>query len=194
VAHHLLALPRTVVGALTTGEFLLGTFLLTPGRLVGVPPATIAGATSHDDRQNGSDRIEPRWKNLGALYRPWRCTVTAGNPDRNAFVANLSATGQRNLSLVARSRVGFTMRRRHNCFISPNYFGVAARIAAIDTILVWNTDRASLDDHAESGGGTIHKRRALSDDSCPGRATTDTRTSMLARSIRACRSLGVRSP
>jgi len=75
------------------------------------------------------------------------------------------------------------MQKTHKLIHLPeNYFGVAARIAAIDYDLGLNTDRASLDDLLNRAAA--HSQgRSLADDSLPTGRYDRYRTSMRARSM-----------
>jgi len=100
-----------------------------------------------DDRQDGADRIESRREDLGAtLCSDGVAAVTAGIWTTmhcgKAFRPREKKTYQ---ALLDPAR--FMTRKTHTLIHLPeNYFGVAARIAAIDYDLGLNKDRGSLDD------------------------------------------------
>lgn len=140
--------PDRVVGALTTGEFSWGTFMRTLGayaKLTGTN--TVAG---HDiPRMIGEmAQIELRHggKTWAQLYAAMALESFGTDLKHNVMWQSFSPEERQSyLELLDPAR--FYDATNHQLIHLPeNYFGVAARIAAIDYELGLNKNRASLDD------------------------------------------------
>src|SRR6266478_4161795 len=160
--------PDRVVGALTSGEFSWGTFMRTLGaysEFMGTK--TIA---CHDVPQMigkmAQVELDHGGKTWAQLYAAMALECFGTNLKHNVLWQGLSSEErQAYLALLDPSR--FYDSKNHKLIHLPeNYFGVAARIAAIDYELRLNTDRDSLDDllnRAESQftGGALFADDAL---------------------------------
>jgi hypothetical protein len=140
--------PDRVVGALTTGEFSWGTFMRALGaysEFAGTK--TVAG---HDVLQMigkmARSELSHGGKTWAQLYAAMALKSFGTDLKRNALWQGLpSEEREAYLALLDPGR--FYDAKSHKLIHLPdNYFGVAARIAAIDYELGLNKDRASLDD------------------------------------------------
>jgi hypothetical protein len=161
--------PDRVVGALTTGEFSWGTFMRTLGaysEFAGTK--TIAG---HDVPQmiGKMARIEldHGGKTWAQLYAAMALESFGTDLKRNALWQGLSSEErQAYFALLDPGR--FYDAKNHKLIGLPeNYFGVAARIAAIDYELGLNKDRASLDDLLNRAASQFTGGALFADDALP---------------------------
>jgi len=161
--------PDRVVGALTTGEFSWGTFMRTLGAYSEFARTkTIAG---HEVPQmiGKMARIElgHGGKTWAQLYAAMALESFGTDLKHNALWQGLSSEErQAYLALLDPGR--FYDAKNHQLIHLPeNYFGVAARIAAIDCELGLNKDRASLDDLLNRAASQFTGGALFADDALP---------------------------
>ena len=161
--------PDRVVGALTTGEFSWGTFMRTLGAY-----SEFAGTktiANHDVPQmiGKMARIELNHggKTWAQLYAAMALESFGADLKHNALWQGLSS--EERATYVALLDPGrFYEAKTHTLIHLPeNYFGVAARIAAIDYELGLNTDRASLDDLLNQAAKQFAGGVLFADDALP---------------------------
>jgi hypothetical protein len=161
--------PERVVGALTTGEFSWGTFmrtLATYAEFVGTK--TIA---NHDVPQMIAKMAQIEWNHGGKtwaqLYAAMALESFGTDLKDNALWQALSS--EERATYVALLDPGrFYDAKTHTLIHLPeNYFGVAARIAAIDYELGLNKDRASLDDLLNQAAKQFTGGALFADDALP---------------------------
>ena len=161
--------PDRVVGALTTGEFSWGTFMRTLGaysEFMGTK--TIAG---HDVSQMigkmAQIELGRGGKTWAQLYAAMALESFGTDLKRNALWQGLSSEEKEAyLALLDPGR--FYDSKNHKLIHLPeNYFGVAARIAAIDYELGLNKDRASLDDLLNRAASQFTGGALFADDALP---------------------------
>src|SRR6266436_2985251 len=161
--------PDRVVGALTTGEFSWGTFMRTLGAYAEFASTnTIAGR----DIPQMIGKMAPielshGGKTWAQLYAAMALHSYGRDLNHNALWLSLSPEGKeiyRSLLDPARFYDAKTHKLIH---LPENYFGVAARIAAIDYDLGLNTDRASLDDLLNRAAAQFTNGALFADDSLP---------------------------
>ena len=140
--------PERVLGALTTGEFSWGTFVRTLGAY-----AKFAGSTTVDGRnvlpmisQMAQIELSRGGKTWAQLYAAMGLEAFGTDLSQNALWQSMTAEERQTYrSLLDPHR--FYDARTHTLIGLPdNYFGVAARIAAIDYQLALDNDRSALDD------------------------------------------------
>jgi hypothetical protein len=140
--------PDRVVGALTTGEFSWGTFMRTLGAysefagsktIAGNDVSQMVGKMAQIELSHGG-------KTWAQLYAAMALESFGKDLNHNALWQGLSSEGRQTyVALLDPGR--FYDAKNHQLINLPeNYFGVAARIAAIDYKLGLNKNRASLDD------------------------------------------------
>jgi len=161
--------PDRVVGALTIGEFSWGTFMRTLGaysEFMGTK--TIAG---HDVPQMigkmAQVELDHGGKTWAQLYAAMALECFGTNLKHNALWQGLSSEErQAYLALLDPGR--FYDSKNHKLIHLPeNYFGVAARIAAINYELGLNKDRASLDDLLNRAASQFTGGALFADDALP---------------------------
>ena len=161
--------PDRVVGALTTGEFSWGTFMRALGaysELAGTK--TIAG---HDVPQMlgkmAQIELDHGGKTWAQLYAAMALESFGKALNQNALWRGLSFEERKTyIALLDPSR--FYDAKSHTLIHLPeNYFGVAARIAAIDYELGLNKDRASLDDLLNQAAKQFTGGALFADDALP---------------------------
>jgi hypothetical protein len=161
--------PDRVVGALTTGEFSWGTFMRTLGaysQFMG--RKMIAG---HDVQQMigkmAQIELSHGGKTWAQLYAAMALESFGTDLKRNALWQGLSSEEKEAyLALLDPGR--FYDSKNHKLIHLPeNYFGVAARIAAIDYELGLNKDRASLDDLLNRAASQFTSGALFADDALP---------------------------
>ena len=161
--------PDRVVGALTTGEFSWGTFMRTLGTysqfagtrtIVGRDVPQMIGKMAQIELSHGG-------KTWAQLYAAMALESFGTDLKRNALWQGLSSEErQAYLALLDPGR--FYDAKSHKLIGLPeNYFGVAARIAAIDDELGLNKDRASLDDLLNRAGSQFTGGALFADDALP---------------------------
>jgi len=161
--------PDRVVGALTTGEFSWGTFMRTLGdysafastnTIAGREVPQMIGKMAQIELSHGG-------KTWAQLYAAMALHSYGRDLNQNALWQSLSPEGKETYrSLLDPSR--FYDAKTHTLIHLPeNYFGVAARIAAIDYDLGLNKDRASLDDLLNRAAAQFTSGALFADDSLP---------------------------
>ena len=161
--------PDRVVGALTAGEFSWGTFMRTLGAYSEfMETKTIAG---HDVPQMigkmAQIELAHGGKTWAQLYAAMALESFGTDLKRNALWQGLSSEKRETyLALLDPGR--FYDSKNHKLIHLPeNYFGVAARIAAIDYELGINKDRASLDDLLNRAASQFTGGALFADDALP---------------------------
>jgi hypothetical protein len=161
--------PDRVVGALTTGEFSWGTFMRTLGvysEFAGTKviegrdvPQMIGKMAQIELRQGGKT-----WAQLYAAM-----ALESFGKDLNHNPLWQGMTSDEKEAYVALLDPGrFYDAKNHKLIHLPeNYFGVAARIAAIDYELGFNKDRASLDDLLNQAARQFTGGALFADDALP---------------------------
>src|SRR5713101_1964559 len=161
--------PDRVVGALTTGEFSWGTFMRTLGAYSEYAPTkTIAG---HDvSRMIGKMaqiELSRGGKTWAQLYAAMALESFGKDLNHNALWQSLSSE-ERATYVALLDPARFYDAKTHTLIHLPeNYFGVAARIAAIDYELALNKDRASLDDLLNQAAKQFTGGALFADDALP---------------------------
>ncbi len=161
--------PDRVVGALTTGEFSWGTFMRTLGAY-----AEFAGTktiANHDIPQMigkmAQIELNRGGKTWAQLYAAMALESFGTDLTHNSLWQALSS--EERATYVALLDPGrFYEAKTHTLIHLPeNYFGVAARIAAIDYELGFNKDRASLDDLLNQAARQFTGGALFADDALP---------------------------
>jgi hypothetical protein len=161
--------PDRVVGALTTGEFSWGTFMRTLGAysefagtktIAGRDVPQMIGKMAQIELNHGG-------KTWAQLYAAMALKSFGTDLKRNALWQELSSEVRKAyLALLDPGR--FYDAKEHKLIHLPeNYFGVAARIAAIDYELGLNKDRASLDDLLNRAASQFTGGALFADDTLP---------------------------
>jgi len=161
--------PDRVVGALTTGEFSWGTFMRTLGAY-----SQFAGAKSvagHDlPRMIGKmARIELNrgGKTWAQLYAAMALESFGTDLTRNVLWQGLSSEERATYASLLDPGRFYDAKTHALIHLPENYFGVAARIAAIDYELGLNKDRASLDDLLNQAAKQFTGGALFADDALP---------------------------
>jgi hypothetical protein len=161
--------PDRVVGALTTGEFSWGTFMRTLGAYSDFAGTkTIAG---HDLPQmiGTMAQIELRHggKTWAQLYAALALESFGQDLKHNALWQNLSSEERATYSALLDPARFYDAKSHTLIHLPENYFGVAARIAAIDYELGLSRDRASLDDLLNRAAAQFTGGALFADDAVP---------------------------
>lgn len=161
--------PERVVGALTIGEFSWGTFMRTLGSysefagtrmIAGRDVAPLIGKMARIELDHGG-------KTWAQLYAAMALESFGKNLQQNALWQAMSSQ-ERATYLALLDPARFYDARTHKLIHLPeNYFGVAARIAAIDYELGLNNDRASLDDLLNQATRQFTAGALFADDALP---------------------------
>ncbi len=161
--------PDRVLGALTTGEFSWGSFMRTLGaysecfetrRIAGHDVPEMIGKMAQIELSHGG-------KTWAQLYAAMALQSFGADLNHNALWQGMT-TEQREeyRKLLDPSR--FYDEKAHKLINLPeNYFGVAARIAAIDYQLGLNTDRSALDDLLNRAAKQFSDGALFADDALP---------------------------
>src|SRR5258708_1607551 len=161
--------PDRVVGALTTGEFSWGTFMRTLGAYSEFAGAkTIAGRdVAQMIRKMAQIELSHGGKTWAQLYAAMALESFGTDLKHNALWQGLSSEESgAYLALLDPGR--FYDAKSHKLIHLPdNYFGVAARIAAIGYELGLNKDRASLDDLLNRAASQFTGGALFADDAPP---------------------------
>src|SRR5713101_5853245 len=146
--------PDRVLGALTTGEFSWGTFM----RTLGAPQ--MIGEMAHIELDHGG-------KTWAQLYAAMALESFGTDLNHNVLWQGLSSEERTTyVSLLDPGR--FYDAKTHTLIHLPeNYFGFAARIAAIDYKLGLNKHRASLDDLLNQAAKQFTGGALFADDALP---------------------------
>src|SRR6266446_248903 len=161
--------PDRVVGALTTGEFSWGTFMRTLGvysEFAGT--RTIAGRdVSQMIGKMAQIELSHGGKTWAQLYAAMALESFGKDLNHNALWQSLSSE-ERATYVALLDPARFYDAKNHRLIHLPeNYFGVAARIAAIDYELGLNKDRASLDDLLNQAAKQFTGGALFADDALP---------------------------
>ena len=161
--------PDRVVGALTTGEFSWGTFMRALGDYAAITATnTIAG---HDVPQMigkmAQIELSRGGKAWAQLYAAMALRSFGRELDRNALWQSLSPEGKESYRALLDPARFYDAKTHTLIHLPENYFGVAARIAAIDYDLGLNKDRASLDDLLNHAAAQFTSGAIYADDSLP---------------------------
>jgi hypothetical protein len=161
--------PDRVVGALTTGEFSWGTFMralaaysefahtrIVAGRDV-VP--MIAKMAPIELRQGG--------KAWAQLYAALALRSFGTDLNRNALWQSLSPDEKKDWKVLLDPGRFYDLKTRKLIKLPENYFGVAARIAAIDFQLGLITDRKYVDDLLDRAAQQFTSGALFADDALP---------------------------
>jgi len=161
--------PDRVVGALTTGEFSWGTFMRTLGDYSAFASTnTIAG---HDlpamIGKMAEIELSHGGKTWAQLYAAMALHSYGRNLDHNALWQNLSPKEKESYRALLDPGRFYDSKTHKLIHLPENYFGVAARIAAIDYDLGFSKDRASLDDLLDHATAQFTRGALFADDSLP---------------------------
>src|SRR5258706_2206803 len=161
--------PERVVGALTIGEFSWGTFMRTLGAFSEYfGTRTIAG---HDVPETiakmAQIELSRGGKSWAQLYAAMALQSLGADLNHNALWQSLTPEQRQSYrSLLDPSR--FYDEKTHTLINLPeNYFGVAARIAAINYQLGLNSDRTALDDLLNRAAQQFTDGALFADDALP---------------------------
>jgi hypothetical protein len=161
--------PDRVVGALTTGEFSWGTFMRALAAYSDLSETrTVAGRDVVPMiAKIGLIELRHGGKTWAQLYAALALRHFGTDLNRNLLWQSLSSVDREAWrSLLDPGR--FYDARTHTLIHLPeNYFGVAARIAAIDYELCLNTDRAAVDDLMDRAAQQFTSGALFADDALP---------------------------
>ena len=161
--------PERVVGALTTGEFSWGTFMRTLGDY-----SALAGTNTIAGRdvpkmigKMAQIELSQGGKTWAQLYAALALESFGTDLKSNALWQGMSSE-ERSAYLALLDPGRFYDAKTHTLIHLPeNYFGVAARIAAIDYELGLNKDRTSLDDLLNRAATQFTGGALFADDALP---------------------------
>jgi hypothetical protein len=161
--------PDRVLGALTTGEFSWGSFMRTLGvyseyfetrAIAGHDVPEMIGKMAHIELSHGG-------KTWAQLYAAMALQSFGADLNRNALWQRMTIE-QREEYRELLDPARFYDEKTHTLIHLPeNYFGVAARIAAIDYQLGLNKDRTALDDLLNRAAKQFTDGALLADDALP---------------------------
>ena len=161
--------PDRVVGALTTGEFSWGSFMRTLGvyseyfetrAIAGHDVPEMIGKMAHIELSHGG-------KTWAQLYAAMALQSFGTDLNHNALWQRMTAE-QREEYRKLLDPARFYDKKTHTLIHLPeNYFGVAARIAAIDYQLGLNKDRTALDDLLNRAAKQFIDGALFADDALP---------------------------
>ncbi len=161
--------PERVVGALTTGEFSWGTFTRTLGAFSEYfGTRTIAG---HDVPEMigrmAQIELSQGGKSWAQLYGAMALQSLGTDLNRNSLWQSLTPEERQSYRILL-DPGRFYNEKTHTLINLPeNYFGVAARIAAIDYQLGLNKDRTALDDLLNRAAKQFTDGVLFADDALP---------------------------
>jgi hypothetical protein len=161
--------PDRVVGALTTGEFSWGTFMRALGDYSAFASTnTIAG---HDIPpmigKMAQIELSRGGKTWAQLYAATALRSYGRDLNHNALWQSLSPADKESYRSLLDPGRFYDAKTRKLIHLPENYFGVAARIAAIDYDLGLNKDRASLDDLLNRAAAQFTAGALFGDDDLP---------------------------
>jgi hypothetical protein len=161
--------PDRVVGALTTGEFSWGSFMRTLGtysecfgtrEIAGHDVPEMIGKMAHIELSHGG-------KTWAQLYAAMALQSFGTHLNHNALWQGMT-TGQHEEYRKLLDPARFYDEKTHTLIHLPeNYFGVAARIAAINYQLGLNKDRTALDDLLNRAAKQFTDGALFADDALP---------------------------
>ena len=161
--------PDRVVGALTTGEFSWGSFMRTLGDYSALAStSTVAG---HNVPQMigrmAQIELSHGGKTWAQLYAAMALRSFGRDLENNALWQSLSPEGKETYRALLDPARFYDVETHTLIHLPENYFGVAARIAAIDYDLGLNKDRASLDDLLNHAAAQFTAGALYADDALP---------------------------
>ena len=161
--------PERVVGALTTGEFSWGSFMRTLGAYSRCfETKTIAG---HDipEMIGKMARIELSHggKTWAQLYAAMALQSFGTDLNRNALWQSMTSEEREAYRELLNPGRFYDQKTRTLIHLPENYFGVAARIAAIDYQLGVTKDRTALDDLLNRAAKQFTDGALFADDALP---------------------------
>jgi len=161
--------PERVVGALTTGEFSWGSFMRTLGAYSRCfETKTIAG---HDipEMIGKMARIELSHggKTWAQLYAAMALQSFGTDLNRNALWQSMTSEEREAYRELLNPGRVYDQKTRTLIHLPENYFGVAARIAAIDYQLGVTKDRTALDDLLNRAAKQFTDGALFADDALP---------------------------
>jgi len=161
--------PDRVVGALTTGEFSWGTFmrvLAAYSRFAGT--RTVGG---HDVvkmiESMAQIELSRGGKTWAQLYAALALRSFGENLNHNALWQELSPQERESYRVLLDPGRFYDAKSHRLINLPQNYFGVAARIAAISYQLGLNTDRAALNDLLDQAARQFTDGALFADDALP---------------------------
>jgi hypothetical protein len=161
--------PDRVVGALTTGEFSWGTFMRTLGAyskfagtkmIAGHDVPQMIGKMAQIELSHGG-------KTWAQLYAAMALESFGRDLNHNVLWQSLSSQEQAKYSALLDPGRFYDAKSHTLIHLPENYFGVAARIAAIDYELGLNKDRNSLDDLLNRAATQFTGGARFADDALP---------------------------
>jgi hypothetical protein len=165
--------PERVVGALTTGEFSWGTFMRTLGAfseyfgtrtIAGRDVAEMIGRMAQIELSQGG-------KSWAQLYAAMALQSLGTDLNRNALWQSLTPDERQSYRTLLDPGRFYDEKTRTLVNLPENYFGVAARIAAIDhqlgLNLGLNKDRTALDDLLNRAAKQFTDGARFADDALP---------------------------
>src|ERR1700740_883536 len=161
--------PDRVVGALTTGEFSWGTFMRTLGaysefagteRIAGHDAPQMIGQMAQIELSQGG-------KTWAQLYAAMALESFGKDLKRNALWQGLSSKDKETYVALLDPNRFYDAKNHKLIHLPENYFGVAARIAAINYELGLNKDRAALDDLLNQAAKQFTAGALFADDALP---------------------------
>ena len=161
--------PDRVEGALTTGEFSWGTFMravAAEAKLSG--SSTIAGRNVPEMLgRMARIELEHGGKTWAQLYAAMALLNFGADLRQNALWNSLSAEDREAYKRLLDPARFYDAKTHMLIHLPENYFGVAARIAAIDYALGLTTNRAALDDLLDRAARQFADGALFADDSLP---------------------------
>jgi len=161
--------PDRVEGALTTGEFSWGTFM----RAVAAD-AKLTGSSTIAERnvpemlgRMARIELERGGKTWAQLYAAMALLDFGTDLRQNALWKSLSAEDREAYKKLLDPARFYDAKTHTLIHLPENYFGVAARIAAIDYALGLTTNRAALDDLLDRAAKQFTDGALFADDSLP---------------------------
>jgi hypothetical protein len=161
--------PDHVVGALTTGEFSWGTFMRTLGVYSEFEGTKMIAGRDIPQMIRKMAQIELRQggKTWAQLYAAMALESFGKDLSHNALWQGM-ASDEKEAYVALLDPGRFYDAKTHKLIHLPeNYFGVAARIAAIDYELSLNKDRSSLDDLLNQAAKQFTDGALFADDALP---------------------------
>jgi hypothetical protein len=161
--------PDRVVGALTTGEFSWGTFMRTLGDYSAFASTNTIAERDLPPMIGKMAQIELSrgGKTWAQLYAAMALHSYGKDLDHNVLWQSLSPEGRETYRALLDPGRFYDAKTHKLIHLPENYFGVAARIAAIEYDLGLNEDRASLDDMLNRSAAQFTSGALFADDSLP---------------------------
>ena len=161
--------PDRVVGALTTGEFSWGTFMRTLGDYSAFSSTNTIAEHNVPQMIGKMAQIELSHggKTWAQLYAAMALHSYGRDLIHNVLWQSLSPESKETYRALLDPERFYDPKTHKLVHLPENYFGVAARIAAIDYDLGLNKDRASLDDLLNRAAAQFTSGALFADDSLP---------------------------